>query len=219
MRALLPFVLILLLPLWTASALDMSEHGLLTGQIRLGLSGNDKFGDTIGHELPEEHADRMLPLESDPGFGLSLSYRRGITPSVLFGVSLDYLRSGAMKGDGVDVVELRQSREDTLSEPLGSYELYGIGVALQPGITLSEQLMVFAEIGLGGYSAHIAGNAEELNAALNVGLAIDYFLNESLGLELSARMPLFFSEFVFLDEGYSLDPSPLQLSLGVAWLR
>jgi hypothetical protein len=211
-------LVVLLLP-WTVSALDMSEQAVLVGHLRLGLSGSDKFGYTIGHELQDEHDQRMKPLENEIGFGVSLSYRRGITPSVLIGVSVDYLKSGTMKGEGVDEVREQQAQTDTLSGPLGSYELYGLGVSLHPGITLTEQMMLFAELGLGGYTARIAGNAQELNAALNVGLALDYFLSESLGFELSARMPLFLSEFVFLDEGYSLDPSPLQISLGVTWLR
>lgn len=218
-RSLLLCVLLLLVPLWSASALDMSEHGLITGHLRIGLNGDDKFGDTIGHELAEEHDLRMHPLESDPGFGFSLSYRRGITPSVMFGVSVDYLRSGTMKGKGVDAVENRQALADSTSEPLGAYQLYGAGVSLYPGITITDQLMVFGEVGLGGYSARIAGNTQDLDAALNVGAALHYFMTESLGLELSARMPLFLAEFVFLEEHYTLDPSPLQVSLGVSWIR
>ncbi|MBN1425124.1 hypothetical protein JXA88_11260 [Candidatus Fermentibacteria bacterium] len=218
MNRFLTVSLTLLFPLSAAFALDMSDRGMLTGQLRLGLRGNDKFGNTIGHELPAEHELRMQPLESDPGFGVSFSYRRGITPSVLLGFSLDYLKSGVMEGKGVEDVENRLAQTDSLSTSLGAYSLYGVGVSLYPGVSIGENLMVFVQIGVGGYTARIAGNSEELNAALNLGLSAGYYLNDSWGIELAAQMPLFLAEFRYLEEGYSFDPSPLQLCAGVAWL-
>lgn len=210
--------LALLFPLSAVRALDMSEHGLLTGQFRLGLSGNDKFGNTIGHELPAEHEQRMQPLESDPGLGFSVSYRRGITPSVLFGISVDYLKSGVMQGKGVDEVEKRLAQTDSLSGSLGAYSLFGVGVSLYPGVSIGEDLMIFAQLGVGGYTARIAGRSEELNAAMNFGLSAAYFISDSWGIELGAQMPLFLAEFRYLEQGYSFDPSPLQICAGVSRL-
>ncbi len=219
MKSALVVLCILLVPAGIASARDVSEQGILTGGMRLGLTGNSKFGYTIGHELPQEHKVRMKQLESAVGWGLQLSYRRGITPSVLFGVSAEYFRSGTMKqkDDFGNVVEVTASKTD--STTLGSYALYGVGASLYPGLGITERLMLFAEVGIGGYTARVAGKTQELNAALNAGVALHYFATESLGIELCARMPLFLAEFVFMEQGYTLDPSPLQVSLGVSWLR
>ena len=194
-------------------AMDVSEIGLVTGHLRLGLSGGDRFGDTIGHELEEEYSERMKQLDNKLGMGGSLSYRRGISPSILFGFSFDYFRSAEMEGEGVDdVVE----SDSTFSS--GSYALYGVSLNLQPGMSLTEELMIFAEFGLGGYGVQLEGNTESLNAAVNLGAVVDYFLSESMGLELSVRKPFFLSDFVFIEEHYTLDPSPVQFMLGVSWL-
>jgi len=217
----LPGVLSLLLPLSTAVAMDVSEVSLVTGSLRLGMSSSDDFGYTILHELEEELDERMARLEKNTGLGASLSYRIGISRSILFGVSADYLRSGTMKQEDEfgEVIELVEDDDDPTSAKLGSYTIYGVALALQPGISITEQLMLFGEVGLGAYSAVVAGHTEELNASLNIGICVDYFLSDSMALELSAGMPFFLSKFVFLDEGYSLAPSPLQLSLGVTWVR
>ena len=79
--------------------------------------------------------------------------------------------------------------------------------------------MVFAEFGLGGYSARLEGKSQDLNAAMNVGLAVDYFVSDAMAIELSVRKPLFLSEFVFVDEYYTLDPSPLEIGIGVSLIR
>ncbi len=214
-------VLSLLLPLSTVVAMDVSEVNLITGSLRLGMSNSDDFGYTIGHELEEEFEERMVRIEKNTGFGASLSYRMGISQSILFGVSADYLRSGTMKqeNDFGEIAELVEDPGDSTSAKLGSYTIYGVALALQPGISITEQLMLFGEIGLGAYSAVVADHTEELNASLNVGANVDYFISDSMALELSVRIPFFLSEFVFLDDGYSLAPSPLQLSLGFAWVR
>jgi hypothetical protein len=79
--------------------------------------------------------------------------------------------------------------------------------------------MVFGEFGLGGYTADLGGVTEELNAALNLGLQVNYFVSNAICLELSTRLPVFLADFVFIEEDYSLDPSPLQFTLGCAWVR
>jgi|GEM_PF-2875685 len=195
-------------------AMDVSEIGLITGHLRIGTSGGDKFGYTIGHELEEEHKERMKNLDNNIGIGGSLSYRKGISSSILFGFSFDYFRSGDMKGLGVDDV----AREDSTFEG-GSYSLIGVSLNLQPGMSITEELMIFAEFGLGGYSARLEGKSQDLNAAMNVGLAVDYFVSDAMAIELSVRKPLFLSEFVFVDEYYTLDPSPLKIGLGVSLIR
>ncbi len=211
--AIVCFFSVVVIPL-TVSAMDVSDIGFITGHLSMGMSGGDKFGYTIGHELEEEHKDRMKNLDNNMGLGGSLSYRRGISPSILFGASFDYFRSATIAGEGVEDV----AQHDSTFEA-GSYALYGISLNLQPGISITEQLMIFGKFGLGGYTARLAGVDQELNAALNIGLTVDYFLNDSMGIELAAWKPFFFSEFIYIDEGYTLDLSPLQLTLGVTWIR
>ena len=46
-------------------AMDASEIGLITGHLRMGTSGGDKFGYTIGHELEEEHQEAEPGVEGD----------------------------------------------------------------------------------------------------------------------------------------------------------
>lgn len=195
-------------------AMDVSEIGLITGHLRMGTSGGDKFGYTIGHELEEEHKERMKNLDDNLGIGGSLSYRMGISSSILFGFSFDYFRSGKVEGPGVENV----AREDTTFEG-GSYSLIGISLNLQPGMSITEELMVFGEFGLGGYSARLEGKSQDLNAAVNIGLSVDYFLSDAMAIELSVRKPLFLSEFVFVDEHYTLDPSPLMIGIGFSLIR
>lgn len=215
-RLMLTLPLVISVPL--AWAMDVSEYSSLTASVRMALHGNDEFGDVIGHELPEYHEQMMHPLESSPGVGVSLAFRRGISSSVLFGVCADYLVSGKMKGKGVDQVEARQAREDSTSKPLGSYKLYGVGLSLYPGVSVTEALMLFGEVGLGAYSARIAGHTQDMNACLNVGALVTYLASDRWGIELAARMPLFMAEFVFMEQHYTLSPSPLQFSLGLSRL-
>ena len=204
-----------------AYAVDLSQTSLIAGHARLTLHSNDKFGYTIGHELEEEHKERMKNLEESVGFGASISYRRGFSPSILLGVSADYIRSGTMKhkDEFGEIAELVQNPDSADSEPLGSYSLLGLSLSLYPGVSITDDLMVFGELGLGGYTADLAGKTEELNAALNLGLHVSYFMSNAICLELSTRLPVFLADFVWVEENYSLDPSPLQLTFGCAWVR
>lgn len=210
-----------LLPFSAAYSVDLSETSLIAGHGRLTLHGNDKFGYTIGHELEEEYNERMKNFEETTGFGASISYRRGFSSSVLLGISADYIKSGTIKqkNEFGEVIEVVENPDSANSNPLGSYSLYGLSLSLYPGFSITDQLMVFGELGLGGYTVDLGGTTEELNAALNLGLHVNYFLNNAICLELSTRLPVFLADFVFVEENYSLDPSPLQLTFGCAWVR
>jgi len=214
-------LLLVVLPLFGADAVDLTGTSLIAGHARLTLHGNDRFGYTIGHELEEEYKERMKKLEEAVGFGASVSYRRGFSPSILLGISADYIRSGTMKQKNElgDIVELVQNPDSAASPALGSYSLYGLSLSLFPGFSITDRLMVFGELGLGGYTVELGGSPEELNAALNLGVHLSYFMNDAVCVELTTRLPAFLADFVFLDQNYTLDPSPLQISLSCAWVR